>query len=202
MKKIEKITEKIHGEYFLETAFFVWRLVEILYPKDFRSIRKYEYLRKIFFRVGKKEPVVVIFEKSGVYMSYGSALLGLEELISIHKDDVFCEELQKFCDYLHQKNDEFAPDFEIKQKKQDFIYQTKTGKKMVNLKAIAMEFEIEDKPEFQEAIKDGKAKIFDTFRFDEVFGEFVEAEKALHVLNIYTHYAKDKQLNKIIEEII
>ena len=202
MKKIDEKTEKINGEYFLETAFLVWRLVEILDPKDYRSIIKYEYCRKKIFRVGKQEPVVVIFEKSGVYMSYGSVILGLEELISIHKDDVFCEELQKFCDYLHQKNDEFAPDFEIKQKKQEFIYQTKTGKKMVNLKAIAREFEIEDKPEFQEAIKDGKAKRFDTFRFDEVFGEFVEAENALHIINIYKHYSKTEQLNKIIKQII
>ena len=53
MEKIDKITEKIYGEYFLETAFFVWRLVEILDPKDFRSIIKYEYFRKKIFRVGK-----------------------------------------------------------------------------------------------------------------------------------------------------
>ena len=202
MKKIDEITEKINGEYFLEISYFIWILEKIFDPKNLRSRRKYEYFRKIIFRTVKKEHVLVVFEEKGLLFSYGSVLLGLEELISIHKDNVFCEELQKICDYLHQKNDEFAPDFEIKQKKQDFIYQTKTGKKLVNLKAIAREFEIEDKPEFQEAIKDGKAKRFDTFRFDEVFGEFVEAENALHVLNIYTYYAKDKQLGKIIEEII
>ena len=202
MKKIEKITEKIHGEYFLETSYFLGILEKIYDPKNLRSIMKYEYFKKIIFRIKAKEPVLIVFyEGKSPFISYGSALLGLEELISIHKDDVFCEELQKICVYLHQKNDEFAPDFEIKQKKQDFIYQTKTGKKLVNLKAIAKEFEIEDKPEFQEAIKDGKAKRFDTFRFDEVFGEFVEAEKALHVLNIYTHYAKDKQLDQIIKQI-
>ena len=111
---------------------------------------------------------------------------------------------------MHQKNDDFSPcsilehtaDFEIKQKNQVFVYQTKTGKKLVNLKAIARKFEIEGKTEFKEALKDGKAKKFETFRFDGVLGEFVEAENALHVLNIYRSYAKNKQLDKIIQEII
>ena len=202
MKKIEKITEKINGEYFLQSSNFFWFLEEIFDPKNSGSI-KYEYFRKTIFRTKTKEPVLIVFEDGETpLISYGSVLLGLEELILLHKDDVFCEELQKICDYLHQKNDEFAPDFEIKQKKQDFIYQTKTGKKLVNLKAIAKEFEIEDKPEFQEAIKDGNAKRFDTFRFDEVFGEFVEAENALHIINIYKHYSKTEQLNQIIQEII
>ena len=186
----------------MDIILFFFILEKLFEATNWTEKMKHVYLRKTIYRHGKKEPVLIVFEeKTSPLMSYGSALLGLEELISTHKDNVFCEELQKICDYLHQKNDEFAPDFEIKQKKQDFIYQTKTGKKMVNLKAIAKEFEIEDKPEFQEAIKDGRAKRFDTFRFDEVFGEFVEAENALHVLNIYTHYTKDKQLDQIIKQI-
>lgn len=211
MKKIDEITEKINGDFFLEISFFIGMLEKIFDPKNLRSRRKYEYFRKIIFRITAKEPVLIVFDDTkSPLMSYGSVILGLEELISMYKDGVFCEELQKICDYLHQKNEEFSPcskmehtaDFEIKQKKQDFIYQTKKGKKLVNLKAIARKFEIEGKPEFKEALKDGKAKRFDTYRFDGVHGEFIEAEKALHVLNIYKHYSKNEQLNKIIEEII
>ena len=210
MKEIDKITEKINGEYFLEISKFVWMLIEKFDQKNIGSARKYDYYIKIFFRITAKEPVSIVFyDGKSPFISYGSVLIGLEELISLHKHDVFGEELQKICDYLHQKNDEFSPcsilehtaDFEIKQKNHVFVYQTKTGKKLVNLKAIARKFEIQGKTEFKEALKDGKAKRFETFRFDDVLGEFVEAENALHVLNLYAHYAKNKQLDKIMEEI-
>jgi hypothetical protein len=203
MKEIKEKTKKIENEYFIDVHFL------INFIKNSYKIPEKEGLIPIFFKEGyieitllrikKNEPVCLIYaEHRKVFISYGSAILGLEELLSIFPNDG----VKNLCDYFHKKNDE-SPDFILKNiEPVCFFYTTKSGKEMVNLKGIAKDLGILEDENFKEAMAEVLEE-YDPLRFDGVRGSFIPKKEAMAVLQLFYHYSgkKNEKLQEILEKI-
>jgi hypothetical protein len=194
MKNIEKYSKKIDNEYFININFLI-KYIENLYIKE-GSIFLKQYIERTLFRVEKNEPVCLLYaEHRKVFLSYGSALLGLEELVSMHPK----EGVKNLCKYFYKKFNE-APDFMLKNiEPVCFFYTTESGEQMVNLRGIAQDLGILEEQDYKEAMAE-VLESYDPLRFDGVRGSFLPKKEARAVLELFYHYSGKK--NTKIQEIL
>ena len=203
MKNIEKITITAEKEFYINLNEF-YSLIKSAYKKNGALFLR-GYIERTIIRTGKKESVDFIFENNQtVFISYGSAILGLEDLIEKHPNKT----LLQVCIFLNKKFEETQKppyNFEIKKGHTVPIFNTKNGGIMVNVKEVARVTEIENKSEFKDAMIDSKAENYDKIRFDDFSGEFIEPNNALEVLNLCKAYlgekSKNEKLNYMINQI-
>lgn len=194
MKK-KKYSKKIDNEYFININFLI-NYIENSYKKK-GSIFLKGYIERTLLRIEKNEPVSLLYaEHRKVFISYGSAILGVEELISMHPN----EGVKNLCEYFNKKNNE-APDFMLKNiEKPCFFYTLKSGEEMVNLRGIAKDLGIFEDEVFAEAMVE-VLESYDPLRFDGVRGSFFPKNEAMAVLELFHHYSgkKNGKLQEILE---
>jgi hypothetical protein len=194
MKNIKKYSKKIDNEYFIDVRFLI-NFIENSY-KEKGSIFLKGYIERTLLRIEKNEPVSLLYaEHRKVFISYGSAILALEELTSMHPN----EWIKNLCEYFNKKYNE-VPDFMLRNIKPIcFFYTTESGEEMVNLRGIAKDLGILEDEVFSEAMEevlDG----YDPLRFEGVRGSFLPKKEAMAVLELFHHYSRKR--NTKIQEIL
>jgi len=194
MKNIKKYSKKIDNEYFINIIFLI-KYIENSYMKE-GSIFLKGYIERTLLRIEKNEPVSLLYaEHRKVFISYGSVILALEELMSIHPN----KGIKNLCDYFHKKYNE-SPDFMLKNIKPIcFFYTTESGEEMVNLRGIAKDLGILEDEVFSEAMEE-VLESYDFLRFDGVRGSFLPKKEAMAVLELFYHYSGKKNMK--IKEIL